>query len=90
MKYSQPYSLGLPENRKGYGADRIVMNILRKTSVPPSEHFAECLHYAQAVTKQDTAPAVWELIKRRRQALHKNHLAIKYMIIQRTNLSQVF
>ncbi|XP_054942189.1 uncharacterized protein [Physeter macrocephalus] len=66
MKYSQHYSLGLPENRKGYGADRIVMNISLRTSVPHSEHFTECLHYAQAVTKQDAAPAAWELIKSRR------------------------
>nr|XP_058922769.1 uncharacterized protein LOC131758558 isoform X2 [Kogia breviceps]XP_058922770.1 uncharacterized protein LOC131758558 isoform X2 [Kogia breviceps]XP_058922771.1 uncharacterized protein LOC131758558 isoform X2 [Kogia breviceps]XP_058922772.1 uncharacterized protein LOC131758558 isoform X2 [Kogia breviceps]XP_058922773.1 uncharacterized protein LOC131758558 isoform X2 [Kogia breviceps] len=66
VKYSQHYSLGLPENRKGYGADRIVMNISLKTSVPHSEHVTECLHYAQAVTKQDAAPAAWELIKSRR------------------------
>lgn len=66
------------------------MNILLKTSVPHSEHFTECLYYAQAVTKQDTAPAAWELIKSRRQALHKNYIAINYMITQRTNLSQMF
>ena len=90
MKYFLSYSLGLLENWKGYGADRIVMSILCKTSVTHSEHFVEYFYYAQAVAKKAIVPAVWELIKYRRQVLHKNYIAIKYMITQGTNLSQMF
>ena len=88
--YSQSYSLGLLENWKGYGADRIVTSILCKTSVTHSEHFVEYFCYAQAVAKQAIVPAVWELIKYRRQVLHKNYIVIKYMITQGTNLSEMF
>ena len=90
MKYFLSYSLRLLENWKGYGADRIVMSILCKTSVTHSEHFVEYFYYAQAVAKKAIVPAVWELIKYRRQVLHKNYIAIKYMITQGTNLSQMF
>lgn len=65
------------------------MTILCQPVVTHLEQFIEYLHYAQAAAKKDTAPAVLELIKCRRQALHKNYIAIKYMITQRTNLSQM-
>lgn len=66
-----------------------IMTVLCQPVVTHLEQFIEYLHYAQATVKKDTAPAVLELIKCRRQTLHKSYIAIKYMITRITNLSQM-
>lgn len=66
------------------------MNISCKPLATHSEQFIEFLPHAQAIIKKDMTSAVLDLIKCRRQALHKNYIAIKYMITQKTNLSQMF